>query len=669
MMPSGAVFQERLRILWVVLYCGVAALGIRLVQVQVLRNVYYTKVAERNRTQVIYQTAPRGRIYDRNGDVIATNRPTFSLIYLPSKKEGGLNLQGLAADLSEEINRGREALAETLNDAVREQAAIHLAENLPLKAMFKLSEIKTIYPGVDLIVESQRHYPRGAFASHLLGYLGKLDRPAWLSLRGNGYRLDSRVGRTGIEKLFERELRGVDGEIRMEVDAQGHIKRFLDQIPGKAGGNISLNLDARLQAAAEDALRASPSGRGAAVVMDPRNGEVLAFASVPDYDPNQFLQTDKDGVRVPLEKVPEFNLAISGTYPPGSTFKIVTSAALLNENKMSPQEKFHCSGSYKVGNRVFRCWEKKGHGYQDWLDAITHSCDVYFYHAGLRIGGETLERYERMFGLGEETHIALTGEKRGNRFGPQARASRGKSWYDGDSANLAIGQGELLVTPIQMAVLISAVANRGTLWRPQFTRRIEYAEGGVYEQKPEALGQITLKDRTWDLLQQGLLRVVEAGTGVGVRVPGVSVAGKTGTAENPHGDDHAWFVAFAGKPGEAPSLALSVLVQHGGHGSSAAGPVARKIIETAFTVTAPQAGLVSAEPHERRSPVVEEVPEAGLQPLPQAAPKRPQAEGQGPAAVQAPLKPPRAAGAARGENGRRAVPQPAQKPQVLEISE
>ncbi|MEK7656725.1 MAG: penicillin-binding protein 2, partial [Elusimicrobiota bacterium] len=520
--------------------------------------------------------------------------------YLPSKKTGALNLQGLAADLSEEINLGREALSETLHDAVREQAAIHLAENLPLKAMFKLSEIKTIYPGVDLIVESQRHYPRGAFASHLLGYLGKLDRPAWLSLRNSGYRLDSRVGRAGMEKLFERELRGVDGEIRMEVDAQGHIKRILDQVPWKAGGNVTLNLDARLQSVAEDALRASPSGRGAVVAMDPRNGEVLAFTSIPDFDPNLFLQGDKDGVRMPAAKVPEFNLAISGTYPPGSTFKIVTSAALLNEGKMSPQERTYCPGSYTVGNRVFRCWEKKGHGYQDWLGAIAHSCDVYFYHAGLRVGGELLERYERMFRIGEETHIALTGEKRGNRFGPQMRSARGKSWYDGDSANLAIGQGELLVTPIQMAVLISAVANRGTLWRPHFTRRIEYAEGGAYDQKPEALGQITLKPQTWDLLHLGLHRVVEAGTGGGVRVPGVAVAGKTGTAENPHGEDHAWFVSFAGKAGEEPTLALSVLVQHGGHGSSAAGPVARKIIEAAFAPAAPAGAVVPDEPRENR---------------------------------------------------------------------
>lgn len=598
-MRQDAAYNERLRILWIGFYFAVALLGLRLLQLQVLRNVYYEKIAERNRTQSIYQTAPRGRIYDRNGEVIATNRPSFSLIYLPGKDESRARLSSLATDLAAELGLERDRVLESLNEAWREQAAIHLAENLPLKTMFKLSEIKTVYPGVDLIVEAQRSYPRGAFASHLLGYLGKVDHNSWNQLKAAGYRLDSRVGRMGIERIFERELRGVDGEIRMEVDAQGRLKRILDQVGWHAGGNLYLTLDAKVQAAAEEALRSSPSKKGAAIVIDPRNGNVLAFASIPDFDPNMFLASERDPDHPQVTNIPEFNLAISGTYPPGSTFKIVTSAAIINEGRISVNDRVFCPGSFRLGNKVFRCWQKKGHLYQDWINGIANSCDTYFYQMGLRVGGDVIERYEKMFRIGEETKIGLSGEKPGKRFGPEERRKRGKAWYDGDTVNLSIGQGELLVTPAQMAGVVGAVANRGTIWRPQFVRRIEYVGGGSYDAKPEALGRVDLKPETWDLLQKGLERVIDAGTGGSVHIPGLVIGGKTGTAQNPHGDDHAWFVCYAGRPGEAPSLAAAVLVQHGGHGSSAAGPVARRIIEAAFGL-APGRPYVDAEPVEDR---------------------------------------------------------------------
>ncbi|MFA6093042.1 MAG: penicillin-binding protein 2 [Elusimicrobiota bacterium] len=598
-MRQDVVYHDRLRVLWIAYYCCVAVLGIRLMYLQVLRNVYYTQVAERNRTQSIYQTAPRGRIYDRNGEALATSRPSFSLIYIPGREESP-RLASLASDLSVELGLDKEDLLSSLEEAWREQAAIHLAENLPLKIMFKLSEIKTLYPGVDLIVEARRHYPRGAFASHLMGYLGKVDRQAWNALKAAGYRLDSRVGRMGIERIFERELRGIDGEIRMEVDAQGHLKRILDQVPWQTGGNLHLTLDAKLQAAAEDAIRSSPSKRGAVVVLDPKNGDVLAFSSIPDFDPNVFLMSEHDPDRPRITNIPEFNQPIAGTYAPGSTFKIITSAAIINEGKISVSDRIFCPGYFHLGNKKFRCWEKKGHRYQDWLAGITNSCDTYFYQMGLRVGGDAIERYQKMFRIGEETRIGLPGEKSGKRFGPEERRKRGKSWYDGDTVNLSIGQGELLVTPIQMASVVMAVANRGTIWRPQFVRRIEYVDGSVYDAKPEALGRVELKPETWDMLQKGLENVVQAGTGGGVQVSGVMVAGKTGTAQNPHGEDHAWFVFYAGKPGELPTLAGTVLVPHGGHGGSAAGPVARKIIEAAFNTAPVKPKREIAEPEEVR---------------------------------------------------------------------
>jgi len=387
----------------------------------------------------------------------------------------------------------------------------------------------------------------------------------------------------------------------MEVAARGRLKRGLEQAYWEPGGNVHLAIDARVQKAVEEGLRTSSSGQGGAVVMDPRNGDILALASVPDYDPNVFLLPSWDPAREALKKLPEFNIALSGTYAPGSTFKIITAAALLNEGKVSPEEKIYCPGFFQLGNRVFKCWEKKGHKLQDFVAGLTHSCDVYFYQMGLRVGGSAIERYEKMFHVGERTRIALPGEKAGHAFGPESRGARGKSWYDGDTVNLSIGQGELLVTPIQMAVMIAAVANRGTLWRPHFVRSIEYPDNRPpYVQQPETLGKIELNPQTWDLIQRALENVVQEGTGAAAKIPGVTVAGKTGTAQNPRGEDHAWFVAYAGREGEEPSLAVSVLVEHGGHGGSAAAPVARKAIEAAFdigksTVTA-SAAIPNAQP-------------------------------------------------------------------------
>lgn len=610
-MRQKAAYHDRLDLFWIAFYCAVGVLAVRLVHIQILRNAYFTEVAERNRTQIIYQNAPRGRIYDRNKVELATSRPAFSLIYLPGKNEDGEMLETLAASLAEELHVEKEDTLGTLRDAQRAQTPVHF-ENLPMKSMLKLSELKTIFPGVDLIVEARRAYPFGASTGHLLGYMGKIDKETMRRYRDRGYRADSWIGKTGLESLFEDSLRGADGEMRMEVDAHGRLKRrlTLEQSSWSPGGDVHLAIDSRIQLAVEEGLRASPSGQGGAVVLDPRNGDVLALASVPDFDPNVFLMPAWRPERDTLKELPEFNNALSGTYAPGSTFKIITAAALLNDGKVQPQEKVFCPGRFQLGDRTFKCWEKKGHKLQDFLAGLTHSCDVYFYQMGLRAGGAAIERYERLFRIGEKTQIALPGEKGGNLFGPLARRARGKDWYEGDTVNLSIGQGELLVTPIQMAVIIAAVANRGTLWRPHFTQRVEYADGSpAYMQRPEVLGRVELNDTTWDLIQRALENVVEEGTGVAAKIPGITVAGKTGTAQNPHGEDNAWFVAYAGREGEVPSVAVSVLIQHGGHGGSAAAPVARRAIEAAFNIA--------------RAPVVPRTPNkpTGADALPRVAPQ------------------------------------------------
>lgn len=576
--------QGRLNLLWAALALSIGMLGIRLMQIQVVQNLYYVQAAERNRTLIIRATAPRGLIYDRKGRIVATNEPISSLVYMPGKDRETANMTALAHVLSPLIHKEAADIFKTLDQAVEEETPIRLAEKLPKPVMFKLKELVPIFPTLHVIVEARRIYPQGAFAAHLLGYMGRMNEASWKELKKQGYRVDSWIGRAGIEKIFERELRGQDGGIRIEVDARGHrvAKQGLERIPSKRGSNLVLTIDSDLQKVAEDALRHTSTKSGAVVAVDPRDGAVLAIASIPDFDPNLFL-TPESAKGESLKSIPEFNLAVQGKYAPGSIFKIVSGAAILEDGKVDPKERVYCPGYFELGKRVFMCWNHAGHHYQNWLQAMANSCDVYFYQQGLHTGPAAIEKYEKLFGLGERTQIGLPGESAGRISGPDARRARKLPWHDGDTLNLAIGQGELEVTPVQMAMMIAAVANRGTIWRPRFIDRIEYGEDQPpYTYPPQALGHITLRDSTWTNLQDALVNVVKEGTGVGIQLPGLVIGGKTGTAQNPGGEDHAWFVAYAGRPKEEPALALAVLVSHGGHGGVTALPVAKELIKAQF---------------------------------------------------------------------------------------
>lgn len=579
--------RERLSVLWWSIAAAGAILGLRLAQLQILDVAIYREAAERNRSQIIYQSAPRGRFYDRNGDVLAENQGAFTLIFLPGKNQARRELEPLARELARQLGRDPDEILETLEQSEREQSAARLAENLPQVTAFQLWELKTIYPGIALIEEARRYYPHGRFASHLIGYMGRMNPREWRDRKTKGYRADSRIGKMGLEAVFEEELRGRDGGRRMEVDAQGRIKRELESIPWEAGSNVYLTIDSSIQRAADEGLRSSVTGRGAAVAIDPRNGEILAMSSQPDFDPNALLSNDPGEVQRNVADLPEFNNAIAGAYPPGSTFKPIVGLAAFAQG-VSPLESYFCPGYFKLGGRTFRCWDHKGHKRVDWFSGLEQSCDVYFYNLGLKIGGAEIERYEKMFGLGARTNVALRGEKAGHLFGPETRRKVGRGWYDGDTLNLSIGQGELTVTPIQMAIVAAALANRGTVWRPHFTQKIVYADGRPdFTQAPEKLAEIPATQAAWDQVQKGLELVVSSGTGTSARIPGLVVAGKTGTAQN-SGVDHAWFIAYAGRPEEPASIAIAVLVANGGHGGVTAAPVARKMILARFGMVDPE---------------------------------------------------------------------------------
>ncbi|MBI4351045.1 MAG: penicillin-binding protein 2 [Elusimicrobia bacterium] len=597
--------QERLDFLWLLAYAAALVFILRLVNLQVLGGAHYREIAEKNRTQIIAQAAPRGRIFSSDEVALVTSKPSFSLIYFPGQAKTVPEIDRMARALARPLGADYEALRKSIYKAASREKPVRLAENLPPKIMLALSELKAVYPGVDVIVEARRYYPFGAYLSHLVGYIGKMDPREWASRsKDKNYSMDSRLGKAGLEQMYERELKGKDGGIYLEVDSRGKLNRVLESRKWVPGADIFLTIDSKAQAAAEEGLQKSVSGKGAVVALDPRTGAVLAFVSMPDYDPNMFVLSGAEKEGLAAGKIlPEFNVALQGSYPPGSIFKIVTAAAVLESGRVRPDEKFHCPGWYDAGSRVFKCWEKKGHGDVAFVEGLSKSCDVYFYNASQRAGALAIERQARAFRLGQISGIQLPGEKPGNVFGPSLRAARKSYWFIGDTLNQAIGQGETLMTPIQAAGEIAAVANGGIFHRPYYVDRVVKSDGQLfYKGEPRTLSRVELKDGTWELIREGLRSVVLEGTGQAAKIAGAEIYGKTGTAQNPQGKDHAWFVAYATVNNEPAKIAVAVLVEHGEHGASAAVPIAKAVIEAALRAELPSGNKRAADPGPPQGP-------------------------------------------------------------------
>lgn len=590
MPATKIIFNNRLRMLWVLALSAGVVVALRLVDIQLLRHNYYLHLAEQNRTQILYQTAPRGRILTADGKAVAANSPAFDLYYLGAGPKEASYLSHLAQDLAPLLGVTAAEITGKLNQALRSGKAVPLAENLSPKSTIALKELQIYYPGIYLIEENKRSYQYGAFASHLLGYLGRMEGSDWknrdLSLE---YRLDAKVGKNGLEKKFEKELKGRDGGVFLEVDFRGRVKRVIEDRKWRAGADVHLTLNYQVQRAAEEGLKQSLTGRGAAVALDPNTGAVLALATAPAFEPEIFIPYS-DSPQVKSKKINEYNLAVQGIYPPASTFKIITAIAAIEKGGFDPRKIIPCPGHYDAGARVFKCWGT--HGPVDFFAAMANSCDVYFYALAAQLGAASIERVQRMFQFGQRTGIDLPGEKAGNLYGPTRRAYNRSFWFVGDTLNLSIGQGELLVTPIKMAQYAAALASRGKIWRPYYLDRlVNPYNGKILEQgRSKQIGTVVLKESTWDLIYKSLKHTVDTGTARRVKIKGLDVYGKTGTAQNPHGDDHGWFLAFAGREGEPPSIAVAVFVEYGKSGSSVAGPIARKMLEAYFNINQNSAG-------------------------------------------------------------------------------
>jgi penicillin-binding protein 2 len=553
---------------------------------QVLEGGHFLDASDKNRIRIRPIAAPRGILFDRHGVPLVDNRPAFTLSLIPRElprdaDERDAVLGRVAALLRIPFPELREAITRVAPDSF---LPVRVRRGLDLEDMAKVEEWKLELPGVIVEVEPQRTYPSSRFAAHLLGYVREASDE---QLRQGRYRRGDMVGQSGLERLLDEFLRGRDGGERIEVDALGRPVRVIQMTDPHPGAEVLTTVDRRIQEAVESAME----GRaGAAVVMDPRTGDVLAMVSTPAFEIDRFTGTIDRAAWLRVVQHPEhplLNRVLQSQYAPGSIFKIVVTAAGLQERLLTPLDRVSCHGEFQLGTWTFKDWKPEGHGSVDLHQALAQSCNVYYYQAGLKIGGATITRYARAFGLGQPTGVELASEKFGLIPSPSSRRGR-DTWQPGDVVNMSIGQGQLLVTPMQIAKLMSAVANNGVLWKPRIVQRIARPERGVlWSDSGKVTGHVELSPIVWAFLRRSLTAVTEeGGTGVAARIPGLDIAGKTGTAQMmahsraDRGQDHAWFAAFA--PARDPEVVVVVLVERGGRGGQVAAPIARKILNAIF---------------------------------------------------------------------------------------
>jgi len=582
-----------------VIACALAAfvvLFIRLIYLQAIMGDEYRRLSLNNSIRLQNIDPPRGRIYDRNGDLLVDNRPSFDV---------NITLKD-AAPLQhtlEKLSRHLQTPADILLSQIKQTRGASAYQPRLLKPDVGRDTLATIevnkfdLPGVSVDVNLRRHYIHERMAAHLIGYLSEISPTELKSGSYPDCRSGDLIGKFGAEKGYENLLRGKRGGRQVEVNANGLVMRILKTVEAEPGHNIYLTTDQRLQHRAETLLEGVV---GAAVAIEPGTGQILALASSPAFDQNFFVggithQQWDSLISNPFR--PMSNRAIQGEYPPGSTYKIITALAGLEEGVIDDQTLLNCPGHYRFGNRVYRCWKKGGHGKVDIIKAVEESCDVFFYQVGDRLGVDRLAWYAKAFGLGSPTGIFLDQEAHG--LIPTAawkKKRTGIPWQKGETLSVAIGQGFNLATPLQMAVLAAAVGNGGNRYQPMILDRIQSAGGEVLQKnEPRLTGKLPISPVNLDRVKLGLWKVVngENGTARGSRLADIDLSGKTGTSQVVsrkedetlaeedmpiHLRAHAWFVAYA--PSEQPTIAVAVVVEHGEHGSGAAAPIAREMIKT-----------------------------------------------------------------------------------------
>ena len=602
------LFEQRAIAAGVVIILLTAVLLGRLVWLQLVRNEHYTELAQGNRVRVEPQPAPRGIIYDRNGAIVAENKPAYQLELVPEEvPDLEQTLRGLA--------RVGLIAADDIDDLRRIVRSRRPFDSVPIRLfldeedMARFAVNRFEFPGVDIRTRLARSYPHGDLAVHALGYVGTISERDLARIDREQYAGTSTIGKVGVEAAFEDRLRGRNGRREIMVNARGRsvdkagaLEADLAAVPGEPGTDLILTLDLEVQRVAEDAVRGQ---RAAIIALDPNNGDVIAMVSRPGFDPNGFARGLTRAEFRALNEDPDqplFNRALRGTYPPGSTIKPVVALAGLTYGITSPLEPYYCAGFFSLpGSRHrFRDWKPRGHGAVDLRSAIAQSCDTYFYDMATRIGVRRLHDFLAEFGLGEPTGIDVGGEKSGILPSPEwkQQAFRKRSeqvWFPGETVIFGIGQGYMTSTPLQLAHMTAVLATRGRNFRPRLVRALrDPATRRVTELAPRPLPPPEAgKPEDWERVIDGMLAVMQGGTATRAAAGApYSIAGKTGTAQvftvaqNARYDesaiaerlrDHAWFIAFA--PAEAPKIAIAVIVENGRSGSGTAAPIARTVMD------------------------------------------------------------------------------------------
>lgn len=558
-----------------------AGIFLKLFYLQILNYPFYRSLSDTNSLRLIPQRAPRGIITDRNNEVLATNVPTYSLFLVPADmKAYGSSLVRLSQILGEPLS-SLESLVESRRQR-RKFEPIRLQSHLDPDLVAQIEENRVHLPGVYIQMEPERYYPKGDLASHVLGYIGEINEDELTRLKDNGYSEGDLIGKMGVEKTYDQILRGENGGVEVEVDASGVQRRTLAYRKPLQGQTVKLSIDWKLQKLAEDLMGDQV---GSIIVTNPQNGEILALVSRPNFDPNDFVSgiSYKDWNALMKDKLhPLQDRAIQGQYPPGSIFKPITALAALEDNVIDLSKVFLCTGIFWYKTTPYRCHNHAGHGWVNLERAIIESCDIFFCQVGLLVKVDKIYRVARRFGLGSRTQIDLDSELSGLVPNPRWKEStQHMPWFPGNTMQMSFGQGYLLTTPIQMLDVISCIAMDGKIFRPHLMYRVvdRNTERTVYENPPEVLREAEFVPKDLAFLKSTLEKVVSSphGTGKKARIPGVRVAGKTGSAENPFGDDHGWFMCYA--PAEEPKVAALVMVENGGEGGIVAAPIAKRLME------------------------------------------------------------------------------------------
>jgi penicillin-binding protein 2 len=606
------VLRRRLTIALSVALLGFLVLLARLWDLQILRGDEMRTLSENNRIRLHRTQATRGTVVDRAGRVLIDSRPSFDAVMVP---EDSPNVELTIENLSQFLAQS----AAEMHALLTQMSARPPFEEITVKRDLNWEEVVALethqldLPGVSLRITPRRSYPLGAQLSHLLGYVGEASPQDLLDDPRD--RMGDLVGKSGLEKRWERYLRGIDGGQQVEVDAVGRKLRVLREVEEVPGDIVKLTIDLDLQ---ETAAKALGERDGAVVALDPNTGAILAMVNSPGFDPNVFargVHTDEWHTLVKDKHHPLNNRSTQGQYPPGSTFKIIVATAALEEGVINPFTRIHCGGGLQFGNHYFRCWKKGGHGAMNLHEAIVQSCDVFFYQVAQRLGIDTIAQYARAFGLGIPTGIGLDHEKAGTIPDTAWKRNRFKQpWFAGETLSAAIGQGYVTATPLQMANMI-ATAAVGKRFRPHFIHQVETPEGEVvHTETPEEIGVLKVRPTTLMQVREALRDVVnsERGTGKKARLKDVEVAGKTGTSQVVklgqtrlkasqvpwQQRDHAWFVAYA--PADAPEIAVVALVEHAdGGGGAVAAPVVHEVMARYFELKKQREGSTYAE---NRSP-------------------------------------------------------------------